>query len=425
MPNTNIDLGRGHTMWTELEVDLYEKLPIYLAKQQVDLVPYYERWGKILKPFRWTPNQGNLVRGVRKEPSPVVRSQALPNPITQAPKKDVIAVREVTYDGQLYMQDFNSNIFQFLPSFTDFLNDHVDTTMSDMTEKIMVYKDLFYRTAIFHGAPKVWICGKENSELTSGGVWTPPTIQLAKNQEELQNYISDAVDMLTMRHLKKLATVLDNDVGATPYSGKQLPDGTDGSGLNQKYLLICGSEVWDSFTDLDDDYVLKNKNLNLDVVTNVFRGSLFGRWTTMHERFEMRIAADGTVPAPQTIEANPNAIGAFETIPNPAYVSAPYGVAFAVGAEAYKAITVGPPPGLFSRGSLTMDRFQGMNWNGKVHMTRNILVPTLDESGALVMDTNKYGDRLMLIAELVMGIMPLRPRNIVPIIYQRKRTPTP
>lgn len=420
MPFTGLDLGRGHNLWTEQEQDLYERLPIYLAKTQVEHIKLYDKWGKLLKPMKWTPNQGHLLRGVRKEPSPVLRAQALPNTIQQLPTKDVIAVRETTEDAQLYRKDFDSNVFQFLPNFADFLTNHVEFTQSDMMEKIMVYKDLFYRTAIFHGSPQVWVCGK-TTELTDAGHWTSPNIALSKGAAELQNLIADATEMLTLRHLKKLGVVMYTDIGATPFSGGVLPDGTDGKGLTQKYALCCGTEVWDSFTD-DGSYALDHRKLDMDVVTGPFTGSLFGRWTTMHERYELRIAADGTTPAPETLQIT--GYNAGESVPNPAYVNAPFGVAFAIGAEAYKSISVGPPPNLFSKGNLDMQTFNGMNWNGKVHITRNLLVPSLDENGAVVNDTNKRGEYLQLIADLVMGIMPIRRRNIVPIIYKRERIAT-
>lgn len=422
-PFSGVDLPRAAKLWTELDINLYNQLPVYLAELQVKYIQQFDRWTKMLKPYRWSPNQGNLMRGVRKERSPVLRAQALPNPITQLPSKDVIAVREVKEECQLYRKDFDSNVFPFLPSFSDFLTNHVESTMEDMTEKIMVYKDLFYRTAIFHGSPNVWLCGATYPELIASPYWSGANIALSKTQGWMQAQIAKVTQGLTLENIKKLGTVMFNDIAATPFSGASLADGSDGKGAQQKYVLVGGSEPWDAFTD-DDSYLLRNKATNLDIVTGPFTGSLWGRWTYLFERFEMRIAADGTVPAPETVEENPNAYNYGETVMNPAYVSAPFGVAFAVGSEAYKSINVGPPPGMFAKGGLTMDKFNGMDWNGKVGTTRNILVPSLDETGATVTDTNKRGEYLMLIADVAMGILPVRRRNIVPIIYKRTRIAT-
>jgi hypothetical protein len=425
MPNV-IDLPRAANLWTEVDKSLYNQLPIYLAKRQVEYIQVWDTWTKLLKPQPWSPNMGNIMKGVNKVRSPILRGQALPNAITSLPKKDVIEPRETSEQVQLYRQDFESNVFQFLPSFQDFLTDHIDATSDDINEKVMVFKDLFYRTAIFHGSPKLWVCGKPTgTELTGVDYWRSPTIALSKTQAMLQALIAQTTGALTLETIKKLATVAYNDEAITPFSGKVLPDGSDGSGLNQKYCLYIGTEVWDSFTDTGS-YLLNNRALNLDVVTSGFTGSLFGRFTCKFERFEMRIAADGTIPAPETTQENNNEYNFGDRVMNPAYVAAPIGVAFLVGMDAYKAVTIGAPPKYFSDGGsgMTMKQFQGMDWNGRVNMTRNVLVPSLDQNNKVVLDTNKRGEYLQLIADVALGILPNQRRNIIPILYRRSRIAT-
>jgi hypothetical protein len=424
-PFTGIDLTRGTNLWSELDRTLYNQLPIYFNKVAGNKIKHFNKWGKLLKSHKWTPAQGNTLRGIRKVGSPVTRSQVLPNKITELPLKDVIAVRELFEDAQLYRHDFESNLFQFQPAFADFLNDHVTPTADDISEKIGIFTDQFYRTAIFHGSPHVWVCGKD-VELTAVDYWRGPNIALSKTQAVLQALIADCTQGFTLEHVKKLGTVLHNDIGATPFTGGTLPDGTDGEGIYGKYALLMGTEPWDAFTDSGaNSYLLENKKLNLDIVTGPFTGSLFGRFTTMFERYEMRIASDGTIPAPELTEENPDAYNQGDPVPNPAYVNAPFAVAHAIGGEAYKSISVGPPPTLFARGGLSMEKFSGMDWNGKVHMTRNLLIPSLAADNAtIVHDTNKRGEYLQLIADAVMGILPIRRRNIVPVIYLRTRTQT-
>jgi len=92
---------------------------------------------------------------------------------------------------------------------------------------------------------------------------------------------------------------------------------------------------------------------------------------------------------------------------------------FVVGGEAYKSLKVGPPPKDFQ--GLSMKEFSNLNWNGKVDTTANVMVPSLDADGNLVMDTNKRGEFQMLISDIVLGILPIRRRNIIPIIYKRNR----
>lgn len=422
-----LDQPRAANLWTEVDRNLYNQLPIYFAQRQVEYMKNWDVWGKLLKPQKWTPNMGNTMRGVNKVPSPILRGQVLPQPITSLPRKDVIEVRENTEDTQLYRHDFESNVFQFLPSFQDFLTNHVDFHADDIAEKLTVFKDLFYRTAIFHASPYIYICGPNDgaTEVRSAPYWTSPTIALSKTQAYLQSIIAKTTGTLSLENVKKLGTVLGTDLQVTPFSGSQLPDGTNGEALKQKYCLVTSSEVWDAFTDTGS-YLLNNKALDLDIVTDGFYGSLFGRFTTKFERYEMRIAADGTIPAPETVEENGNAYDEGDTVPNPSYVQAPWGVAFAVGGEAYKAIQVGPPPSKFSGSySMNMTQFNGMDWSGKVGMTRNVLVPSFDADGTTkVMDTNKRGEYLQLIAEGIMGISPIRRRNIVPVIYRRARIAT-
>ena len=430
MPNI-IDLPKATNTWQEVDRALYNQLPIYLNKRQVEYIKEYDIWGKLLDADPWVANVGTTMRGVNKVPAPTVRGQFLPNPITQEPLRDIIEVRETREDVQLYRHNFESGIFHFLSTFQDFLTDHIDFHSEQIAEKIIVGKDLFYRTAIFHGSPFIYICGPTDglTEVRTAPSWVSPAISLIKTQAYLQTIIPKIGGTLDLRNIKKLGTVMYSDLRAVPFTGKLLPDGTDGNGLKQKYCLVCSSEVWDGFTDDNaGSYLLENKALDLDVVTAGFQGSLFGRWTTKHECKEMRIALDGTIPAPDSVEESGAAYDFGDTVPNPVWVNAPIGVAWAVGSSTWKAKRVGPPPKYFADGmkGMTLNQFNSMDWSGKVHLTRNLLVPRPDGggTGGIIYDTNKYGDRCQLIADAVMGIAPLRRRNLVPILYRRQRIAT-
>jgi hypothetical protein len=220
-----------------------------------------------------------------------------------------------------------------------------------------------------------------------------------------------------LRTLSKLGTAMYTDMQVQPFSGSINPDGSDGSGLKHKYCLICGSEVWD-YLPFDPD-VNNFKAMDLNLLTGPFQGSLLNRWTCMLERFEMRIAADGTIPAPEVLEENVEAYDYGEVKINPAYRDAPVGVAWAVGGEAYKYVKIGNPPKDWN--GMTMKEFSRLEWNGRVDMTKNVLVPTKDQDDNIVMDTNKRGEYLQLISSLAMGVLPIRRRNIIPILYLRPR----
>jgi len=417
MPNM-VDLPRTAQLWTAQERDLYNRLPIYMTKVQVDFFKQFNKWAKLLKGVAWSPNMGFTMRGVHKEFSPILRSEAYPNPITSQPKKDVIEVREAKEEVQLYRQHIESNLFHFLPSFVDFLTDSIDKTTEDITQKMAVYSDQFYRTSIFQGSPAVWICGKASgTELTATPYWTSPTISKAKTAAEMQSMVAACTDTITLPTLHKIGQVMANDIGATFFSGDVMADGTDGAAFKGKMAFLSGMEVWQNFAF--DQYLLGNRPLSMDVVTQGFTGSLFGMWTSSVERFELRVKADGTFPAPEIVEENSSAYDFGERKMNPDYVNATHAIAFGIGGEAYKSIKVGPPPRDFQ--GMSMKEFANLDWNGKVSITQNVMVPALDQNNAQILDTNKRGEYLQMLSDMVLGILPVRRRNIVPILYKRNR----
>jgi len=411
-----IDLPRTTALWTEQDVNKFNKLPIYMAKIQTDFIKTYSRWPKLLASIPWQANMGNTMRGVSKRPAPIMTSQVLPQPITAMPRKNVIAVTEVSEDTILYRQDFESDLMHFLPNFADFLTDHVDKTNESMVEQIMVYVDQFYRAAIFHASPKVWICGKA-VPMTNVPYWTSPNIAFTKTAAILQGLIAQCTETLTSRQLSALSTAMYTDESIKPYSGNILADGTDGSQLKHKYALLTSSEVWENY--VHDSFVQTNKTDSLNILTSGFFGAMGGRWTTMFERFELRIADDGTLPVPEVLEDGATAYNRGEPVVNPAYAACKFGVAFGMGAEGYRSVKIGPPPKEWN--GMDMKKFARLDWNGKVDITQNVMVNGADANGALVQDTNKRGEFIQLIASIAMGIAPVRRRNVVPIIYKRAR----
>jgi len=276
---------------------------------------------------------------------------------------------------------------------------------------------------LFHAAPNVWCCGKAvGTELTGAPHWTSTTgaIALSKNAATMTGLLGEVTQPLTLQTVAKLATVAYTDLGIPPFSGEIQGDAQSGEALKHKYCLVTGIETWERFQF--DPWLLNNRPINMNIVTEAFTGDLFGRFTAMVERHPLHFTAAGTAPAPEGVEANATLYDFRRTKPNTDYTSlanSPFAVSWLVGGETAKAINVGPPPRDFQ--GMTMKEFASLNWSGKAHITTNILVNSLNQVGAAVLDTNKYGDYLQMIADAVMGIMPVARHNIIPILHLRAR----
>lgn len=418
--------------WTEQQLNLYNTYQFYLAKMQVDRRKQKTLWNKFPGKRKWTPNMGPTMRAVNTEPSPVLRQFAFPAPITQISKKDVIDIRERKQDEVIYKHKFESLVLDFLPSFQDWLN-HVDDNSKDIMEKQERFEDVFIRGRMFHRSPFFWVSDRPAGELVAAPIGDGVAVANAPNSSAdgktpafLQAMIAQLgpQSALYLENIMKALTVMETDLRVPAYSGSDVAK--DDLGLSEKFCLVTSSEAWNQFAV--DPFLLGNKNCNLDIVLDRFKGSLFGRVTSILEDLPLRMKADGTFTAPEVRELNPAASNYGETIPNPVYTSlddnngSPYEFAFLMGTGGYDMINIGPPPSQFASGGEIPGNFGKMRWNAEIELTKNFLVPCLADDGATtIWETNQYGDKLKFISQVTYGMLAKQPRNVLPILFKRKR----
>ena len=414
-------------MYPELSRDTYNRLPFYLMEAQAQNRKRFTTWAKLFPKINWKPNMGDTMRTVVSEPTPVLRQTAFPELLRTLPKTDIVSYRERKVDALLHHQDFVSPAFYFEPEFIDFLR-HIDTNIENIDQQIAIFEDMYYRLNVFSAAPYVWVAGQ--------GLQVAPTVQMnddldATNSKTTAWMQSMAVLLsgsqkgyLSFEELFKAMNAFEQQVGATPYTGTGLSAG-DSKALNQKFLLVLSGEAWNNF--IDDPWLLQNRPLNMNIVTENFMGDLWGRLTCKIERFPWRWKLDAnlspTFPAPENWEVNPDQENYGQTVPNPEYAKIADGcqdeIAFLIGGPSYDIIDVGPPPPEFTRSLSTGDAVK-MNWNGKAYLNR--LFPTYckNSEGETVQDINSFGRYVRAQATTAVGIRATCARNVMPILFKRR-----
>lgn len=410
--------------WTEQQINLYNSLPYYIAMMQVERRKTWMIWDKFVGKVKWTPNMGAVMRSVRKEPSPHLRQMAFPVPIAQAAKKDVMDVREVSVDAGVNRQKFESPILTFVPDFRDFMKNHVEANGKDIMEKEERFEDIYYRGQIFHNSPKVWVPDKAGGSMVAAPTGSGDSSGLTGKSTAFMQQLFPQIGQpgnLSLTTLNNLITSAETDERIPSWKGSGLPK--ENVGLDSKFALVCSSEAWNQFTF--DPYLLANKNCALDVVNESFKGNFFGRATAILEDMPIRYAEDGTLPYPEVRELDPNAWNYGESVPNPAYTDpaqAPYEVAFLVGTQGYDAIEVGPPPKQFASNGMP-EGFGKMFWNGELMITKNFLIPCVNDDGSVTWETNVYGEYLKFVSQCTFGIRATQRRFVIPIVFKRQRGP--
>ena len=405
--------------WSEGDIDQYNKLPYYFARATAEYQKYRESWAPFLKNIPWTPNAGDTMKQVGIERTPVLRQMAFPSLLRDTPSTDIIYMKERTTTAQLMRHRFRTPEFGFLPSFQDFIANKVDPYREDLNRQIMIYTEQFYRTAMFYHSPYMYVCGHGliscptnmgNSAGTAAGSKTSAWMAT--------DVFPKCKSHLSFQELFKALNCAEQEVGATPFEGNLLNNGWSAP-MDGKFALLGSNEVWNQF--IDDPWVKENKPLNLNIITDGLRGDIFGRIRYRTECYGLRFKVDDkyspSLPAPEGSIINGAEDG--RTAPLGDYSKdSQFAVAWLVGGPSYQIIKVGPPPSDFT--GKDVNGIIGMDWNGKIQMTRNFLVPEKDANGATVMETNSWGEKVRLQAQVAMGIVGYNRFNCIPIVYQRK-----
>lgn len=409
--------------WTEQDRAMYEALPYYFVKQEIQYRKQWNLWDSFLDKRPWQQNMGPIMRGVIVERSPHLRQTAYPSAICNIPTVDKVVINERVNQAIIYRHRFQSDAFDFCMDFRSFVKDHIDPTVKDMNEKVLRFGDVFYRTMLLECAPYMYICGKTDgtSPMTAVVQMDSSTGTSVKTAAMLAAHAALCGDNLSFLNINDAGTVAEEDLQVMPFQGNGAA--ADNEGLNDKHVIVCSSEAWGQF--VFDPWFLEKRPINLDIVFQRFKGNLWGKYTCKIEKFPLRMTTTGTFPAPETVEMNPNAMNYGQTIPNPDYTSitnCPYEFAWFVGAPGYEILEVGPPPKQFASNGMP-DGFGKMQWNGEVFLSKNILVPCVDAAGNIIQQTNVYGEKLQAFCQATYGIMPRDRRQVIPIMFRRRRGP--
>lgn len=412
------------------DTDRLNKLPFYLVKNEVQTFPIWNCFEQLMDDISWQPNEGNIMKGVTPQGSPVISSFFFPNAITTLSNKDLAQVTESTETAIVYKHRYESFQFNFIPSFNSFWKDYLQFADKDIAEKIGCRNNQFIETQMWFSSPNVYLCGQ--------GILTGAPIGLgnialnaagSKTAAWLIGVAQTVNQNLSLRDAFNIAMALQEDMAAPSFEkARNMP--MDNEGLKGKYVIVTSSEAYLNWT-FDPDVLNKLNGLapcDLNILFKDFKGLLFGTTTVKINRFPIRFnivnindtngnllySAGNPIP-PQIYDATDG-----KRKPNPYYtslLSAPFEIAWGLGASFGKTIKVGPPPKEFSAKSMSEEKFYSLRWNAEIQLTDQILVQYTDGT----IDMNNYGEQLKFISQAVHGYLPGERRFGFPIIFQRRR----
>ena len=409
------------------DIEKFNRLPFYLVKNEVELFPQWNIWDQLFGDVPWQTSMGDTMKGVRPEPSPVGRTLFYPVEVVAGdPKKDVFENLETTETAKVKWHQYESKMFSFIPTWRDFRDNQLNFNHKDIVRQIQVGNNSFVRTVVWDKSPVVYIAGYGP---LAAPVGDGNAAQTAANSKSAAWLIGDVIPRiksnLSLRVCQNAATIMSEDLDAPFFEGaKNMP--VPNEGLKGKYVLLGSTEDWLQFPWDTSTNALKS--INLDLLFQGFRGSLFDMMTFKFDRFPLRFATDGLFAQPQLTQAGTN-----KTRPSKNYTSidntfgatnpAQFGVAFLIGAAGYRTVKVGPPPRDFT--GLSADKFYKMRWNGELRLTDQFtIIRGTIAGGDYDVQLNDDGRFLKLKGTCTHGILPAEVYNVMPIIYKRTRVAT-
>jgi hypothetical protein len=76
------------------DTNRFNQLPFYLVHNEVTQFPIWNELDQLYGKIDWETNQGNIMKGVTPQRSPVGRSFFFPNAVTTVANKDIYQVTE-------------------------------------------------------------------------------------------------------------------------------------------------------------------------------------------------------------------------------------------------------------------------------------------------------------------------------------------
>jgi len=87
------------------DVNKFNRVPFYLVNNEVKKFRQYDDFTKIFGDITWKPNQGDTMKGVTVQPTPIGNSLFYPARINTDPNKSVFEQLESTETCELYWHD--------------------------------------------------------------------------------------------------------------------------------------------------------------------------------------------------------------------------------------------------------------------------------------------------------------------------------
>ena len=151
------NLPRASGLWDQQDISSYNRLPVWMAMQQVQRMQLYSRWQNMFPKIKWKQNMGDILQGVIAENSPITIQIHRPKNITELPLKTVASTWERGNSSRVKRHNFESPLFNFLPSFRDFRTKQLKFAAEDLARQIAFGFDAFVRDNVFQNSQNVYI----------------------------------------------------------------------------------------------------------------------------------------------------------------------------------------------------------------------------------------------------------------------------